>query len=246
MQVDTPDYQRGVVSAQALLATVASGTRVVTVGVPPNCETLVIVAGFLPVAEFPTVTGVTTGVDYPVQGLRSWNGPVYPSMFAVDVSDVVDPQFEIIWGTAPTGTWYVYSDAGVHSVTDTSNNRDIRGSLFTVPLVPYGYPGSHPPWEMEVISFSVAASGTLLAAPGANVRYRIFGGSLSASTAGLLGSLYDEVAVASFVTVAGPGNTPICLPSQGYPITTNAAIGYVFLAGAGTLLGSLFYTIENV
>jgi len=243
--IDTPDYQRGVVSAQKLLAKLSGTTDSVTTGVPPNCETLVVVVT-TPVTYYPpTCKGTTSGVEYPGSVISAPFSPGQWTMVMFDVSDVIDSELTIAWLAAPGSEWYVYSDAGVHTVADVANNRDVNGSLFTVPVVPYGEPGSHPPQELSVVGNGGAASFTLLAAPGAGVRYRVFGGNMASLAAGLYGYLKDSVSGTAFFVCVGEGNASLVLPSQGLALSTDAAVDYVLGAGAGTMAMSLSYTTET-
>ena len=243
--IDTPDNQRGVVSPQLLLAAVPAGTDSTTIGVPPNCETLVITSDANDGAV-PSVQGATTSITYPgARGVVSFETAGFSPVWLFDVSDVIDAELNIQWFPAPSKTWYVYSDAGVHTIADISNNRDGNGSLYTVPTVPYGEPGSHPPQELSVVGNGGAASFTLLAAPGAGVRYRVFGGNMASLAAGLYGYLKDSVSGTAFFVCVGEGNASLVLPSQGLALSTDAAVDYVLGAGAGTMAMSLSYTTET-
>jgi len=116
-QVDTPDYQRGVVSAQKLLATVADTDTSVTVGVPANAETIVVLApGSLNPGDF-TCKGATSGLDYPATPYGPSVTGADTTSIVFDVSAAVDVQVTITYGFAAAFVWYVYSDSAAHVVT---------------------------------------------------------------------------------------------------------------------------------
>lgn len=109
---DTPDYQRGVVSAQKLLAAVGPPAATVTVTLPPNTEALWII-GAPPPDAAPTVTGVETGASYPcIPLLATVTTPVEFVPFVALVSPDVDAQVVVNVGSATTATWYVVADTG--------------------------------------------------------------------------------------------------------------------------------------
>jgi hypothetical protein len=88
---------------ELLLATVPSGTSTVTVTVPNTIETLVMVTPSSPTATC-TVTGDTTGYEYPVVQVEG--GYVWWA----DVSSVIDPTVIITFVGLSAGTWYVLAD----------------------------------------------------------------------------------------------------------------------------------------
>lgn len=244
--IDTPDYQRGIVNAQKLLATEGPTSTGVTVGIPPNCETLVVAVepGFSPVLV--QCLGVLSGIQYPgVRLIYSYqaNGGM---VWLFDVSDVIDRELVLEWDGAPGAVWYVYSDAGVHATTDVGANRDRNGTQFVVPVVPYAATSYHPPQEVSLASFGANADVTLLAAPGVGFRYRIFGVTMATVAAGLVGIVYDPADLGALLQCAGVGNATTQLPAQGVPLTANGAVGYAIEAGGGSMYIALQYTTEAV
>jgi len=244
--IDTPDYQRGVVSAQKLLATVAAGTASVLVTPPPNCETLIVITETGTLANFVSCLGVTSGVLYPGSRTLSPGNNAFLPVFMFDVSDVIETELELSWQSSPPAAWYVYSDAGVHTVADVSSSKDLLGQQFVVPVIPYGRPGCHPPQELIILSAIEAANATLLPAPGAGLRYRIFGVTMAAAAAGLTGVVYDAGSGHGLLCCTGVGNSTSSFPSQGIAITDDNAVGYILLAGAGAMYICLQYTLETV
>lgn len=244
--IDTPDYQAGVVSAQKLLASVAAGTATVTTGIPPNCETLVVAAPPGSASGQPICFGTSTFINYPGTQVFPPATTSASSVFAFDVSSVIDAQLRITWPTAPTSPWYVYSDSGVHTIADTSSHKDANGSIFTVSVIPYGQPGSHPPQELTTISAVAAANALIVTAPGAGKRLRVFGGSIAMAAAGMDGYLYDLVDSTAFVVCVGVGGMPIITPPQGLALSANGGIQFALANGAGNTYIALMYTIETI
>ena len=244
--IDTPDYQRGVVNAQKLLASVPSSDLTVTTGLPPNCETLLVALGPGSSGAIPTVTGTTSGIVYP--SVRLLGGPLSTGTFvwAFDVSDVIDSEVKVAFLSPPLVGWYVYSDSGVHVTADIGSNHDGNGTLFTVPVVPYPETGYHPPAEVSQTAFNLSAVGNVLVAPGAGVRYRIFAGTMTSVVAGVWGVLFDSITVEWIMTCVGQGNASLVLPPQGLPLSANAALDYGLGGGAGEMVGVVVYTTESV
>lgn len=246
--VDTPDYQVGVTSAQALLATVAAATISVVVGVPPNAETLIVMQPQTTAVTGCTCTGVTSGLQYTGMRADRGNSTSTATTWFFDVSSAVDQQVTIVWNIAPVGTWYVYSDAGVHLVADPSRLMDTNGSQYVVPIAPSTRTGNHPPTEVQAIAFNNVPSGTvLLAAPGAGKRYRIFSASCSVQTAGQLLGLRDSVSGTFFYSAGGGADAiaqPFSYGPSGLPLSVNAAVTLITSAGVGQY--TIAYTTESI
>lgn len=117
-QLGTPDGQRGVVSAQKLVATVNSGVASVTVGIPANAESLILLSGGFQAGIVPTNAGTTTGASYPVSVYNSISSSSVYTAFVISVSQAADAQLSISFTGAPTSTWYVVADQGVRQVVD--------------------------------------------------------------------------------------------------------------------------------
>ena len=273
--VDTPDYQRGLVNAQKLLATTPGATHVLNVGVPPNAETLVISApGTNNVT--PAVQGTTTNTFYPVV-------PVPPaviglpamSMWMADISQALDATVTITFPNPLSATWYVYSDAGVRLTMDvavsaavgSSGTAEPTGAMvvgglgasakmyawemskvgagYVIPTVPNTAAGDHPPNELLVASLNSAASIIVVPAPGAGNRLRVFSLGL-AGVAGLSGVMRDNGSGLILLACQGACCPVVTFPPQGIPLSTNQALSYFLVAGTGTMLGQATYTIEAV
>jgi hypothetical protein len=116
--IDTPDGQAGTFSPQQLLATVPLGAASATVVIPANAETLIVMAYGPGTPTDVTCLGTTTGLFYAVVGAAY---PPYTTLGYTgfcDVASAVDRNVTITSTNFALYEWYVYSDAGVHIVTD--------------------------------------------------------------------------------------------------------------------------------
>jgi hypothetical protein len=129
--VDTPDGQRGVVSASKLLASVAANTGSVTVTIPPNAKTMVI--AFTGGDNPPLVgaVGVTTGFQYPPTLRKNYDEAAPSTSYAVPVDATLDTQITITATTAPLHAWYVYAHSGIEVVVTSDEAVPTAPSLVT-------------------------------------------------------------------------------------------------------------------
>ena len=143
--VGTPDWQRGVVSAQKLLGTFPSGSGTETVGIPPNAESLMILSTDPELTNWVTVKGVTSNEPYPTYAIPMDIGGGYYSRFISVVSNALDTEVLITWGVDPLGPWSVICDATSRFVLDGSvsaiTGRD-GGSSPTSGLMVAGWDGT--------------------------------------------------------------------------------------------------------
>ena len=243
--VDTPDYTRGVVSAQKLLAAATGGGSPITVGIPPNTETLIVIITALGGRPTVKVSGVSTGHTYPGVPFPSQFGQSQDYCWMFDVSSAVDTQVSITGVGAPLVPYAVYADSGVHIMADMSKLSSSNGMQYVIPTVPNTAAGDHPPNELSVAHVELAAAGNILGAPGAGIRYRIF--SVQMSTLSALSAIVWTGGGAPVVAVcAGPGNSITSIPAQGVPWSVNTAVVYGPVSGAGTMLITVLYTTETV
>jgi hypothetical protein len=272
---DTPDNQVGVVNAQQLLATVASGTANATVTVPTNSETLVVQSKVVAASQPPEVTGVASGFKYPGVQIRTG---VFPNIYGVayfDVSTAVDAEYAVHFPEAPAATWYVYADdfghVTIEPATAGTTGRlggeapprimqvggegggklyplevNTLGSAYIIPTVPSIVAGDHPTVEVTYVLLALEATGVIVAAPGASKRIRVFGAQLASKTANQFVYLRDATTTLGFACVVGGNSTPAVLPAQGLPLSVNSAMEVVFYEGVGKVLAAFYYTIENV
>lgn len=259
--VDTPDWQRNAARAQKLLATVATGVADVTVDIPANTETIVIMAsGVIPDADV-VAKGATSGQLYVgVHINETYSGTRYQTSY-IDVAPAVDDKVTISYNTAPIDAWYVFSDDGVHVVadivmqyaiaapghaapgqaievagTDGTDGRFLRtdtaGTLWAHPAVPATGSGDHPMVEVSYIQhWGSTFPVTIVPAPPAGERIRLLGASLTSDTSGLVVAFYDMGNDALFGTCAGVGNALVPIPDQGIPVSEAAGVAMGLLAG---------------
>lgn len=244
--IDTPDYQRGVVNAQKLLAHVTGIATSVIVGIPPNTETLVVTTFVHAVNQPITVTGQTTGVIYPSVPLYPNTVPGVWQTYWVDVSQSVDDEVEVqILGSSSLG-WYVYADSGVHLIADVGGVRTLAGIPYTIPIAPSESAGDHPPVELQSFGGNFSANGNVLAAPGAGFRYRVFHASAVPVTGGsYFAELGNSAGGALFLFCSGIAGGQMSFYPSGLPCGTNAPI-FIGFSAAGEVSVSLAYTTEVV
>lgn len=113
---DSPDYSRGIVAAQVLLATVAAGTLTADVVLPPAVTALWIYGGQTLILNLPTVVGDSTGLAYPVNNFTTGSaaGTYGPSIALVN--PVLDGAVTVTVIDPPGADWYVIGDTSVRVV----------------------------------------------------------------------------------------------------------------------------------
>lgn len=273
--IDTPDGQRGVVSAQILLATVPADSLTTTVGIPPNTETLVVLARSPNRSQFCTAVGVTTGLYYPQLQQTVNVGAGYSVTVFIDVSSAVDGQVEIQFVDILSTPAWVYADSAVHFSPDPAtaaaaatiaDNTPVAGLLvagtdgtfatafrtnqggvpYVIPTVPSIRTHDHPPTELNVASPILGASATVIAAPGAGMRIRVFSMQMGSQGQAFTGYLTDS-ATGQALMVGGQSNAgAITLPGQGYPLAANAGLNFIAWGGTGNMMIVVYYTMETV
>lgn len=196
--IGTPDWQRGVVTAGKMLASVPAGTGSITVELPPNACTLVVM---IPSGSLPNgvdCVGGTTGMYYPGTEMVNAADATAGAMYAFTVSPETDPSVGVQMAPAPTVEWYVYAGNEVtvvsiaeiakvtayegqtgrnHGITVLGNDgseatlisTDSNGRI--IPMVP-----------TESVDVTLTgASDSLLAAP-ASGRWYLFGFDVAVAT----------------------------------------------------------------
>jgi hypothetical protein len=241
--IGTPDWQRGIVSAGKLLATVPAATTSVTVDVPPNAQTLVVAMTYVTYEAFVKVKGVTTGRQYPGALRPSDVASTYADAFYYfSVSSQVDEQVEVTIAAATPDPWYVFSQSGV-TVVDVAEligvvQYDYNGAEYGLSvlglspqlgqyasleidengrLIPFG------PTNSTGLLAVPTASGQLLAAPASGNNY-LFGADVlsTATLAGTVTLTIGGVAIAA-ASFAAQGTESIDL--DGY--VTNGVVDMV-------------------
>lgn len=250
--VGTPDWQRGAVAANKLLATVPAGTEQVTITVPANAQLVGVILSSAVVPSVATATGVVTGNTYPGE-IRSvgLSDDAFPLLVFM-VSTQIDEQIIIDVGApAATATWWVFSLttselmvlAAIENLYQgnyaTSTQRGINAMGFdgtlgknisvdangrTIPLVP----------TKGIDLAIVAGANALLAAPASGGNYlfaldviNTSGVTNTLTLSDASGNTIGKVALAA----ADPSFT---LELQGFRVTTAVSVNAV--AGADVVL----------
>jgi hypothetical protein len=243
--IDTPDYQRGVTSAQKLLATVGAGVTNVTVGVPPNAETIIVT---IPASLHPqqcSVQGVTTGIEYPGTLLLAAPATGGATTFFFDASQVMDEQLLITTTSLPTASWFVYADSGVHVVADLAKLTNSIGQQYVIPTVPSTATGDHPPNELQTFAAGFGSSGAVLNPPGGGKQYRLFALQLQPLAAGVFGA-YVYSTGGNLMFSGTNGGAVVTYPLTGLPLGNNVGLSYTRIGAAGTEGGMVTYTTETI
>lgn len=254
--IDTPDYQRGVISAQKLLAHSPGGTNYARVGVPPNAETIVAVTSSTFGPFVANAVGVTTGLVYPGQLLLAPAVDDAMTTYVFDASDVVDEQLDIIWQPGTVGPFWVYADAGVHLTVDASTLRSTQGVPYSIPSAPSTAKGDHPPNELQASSFQITTNGEVMIPPGPGLRLRVFSVQMAAALGSAAGAVLVTLYGSSGVTVgmlgfggstyAGGGSFAQYFPS-GLALPTDSGVDSYYDTGFGTAIRTtVVYTTEEV
>lgn len=246
--IDTPDYQRGVVNAQALLASPAAGTGNVVIGVPPNAETIIVVVPSAPANSTVEVQGMTSLTNYPGVNIAASPNSHASNAWFFDISAAMDTQIKVIAIATPTAQWFVYSDAGVHMIADVSVAKTSLGTQYVVPVAPSALASDHPATELQVAGGFLFASGsTVVAAPGVGKRLRVFYASVANETAGGRTFVEDstgaDILAVAYSGSAGASNDVSFAPS-GLPLPANAGITVV--GSNATNNATVVYTVETV
>ena len=114
LNTGTPDWQRGVNSAQRLLNTVGGGSQLQQVAVPPNAQTIIVLASATPGLGTFEAAGVTTSFLYPVSQSIFKPGTEEFGAYFINVANCIDTEITCTFSHAPGNSWYIYADQGVH------------------------------------------------------------------------------------------------------------------------------------
>lgn len=248
MSVGTPDYTRGIVSAQKQLAFLNHTSDTATVGVPPNAEALVIATPTNSLLSTPVCLGLTTALNYPAVRVGGFLGSLGATHWMFDVSSALDSQVQITWPGAHLEQWWVYSDAAARLVVNPTQSSSQTGVQYVIPTVPSTVASDHPPNELlYAANWAIASGGVLVPAPGVGQRLRVFYASVANESAGAIVGLSDSVSGASLVLAgigaAGIPQTADFKPS-GVPLSNNAAI--VVATTSGNATANVTYTAETI
>lgn len=241
---DTPDNQRGVVSAQILLAKALLPTPLFPlIQIPPNAETLILAAdGADP--TIPEVIGQETGIAYAGVKAQSQFQLDNSSVWFYDISSVLDVEIDVVFNTPAITNWYAYTDSAARTIVDVSKTSNQQGVQYVIPTAPATDTNDHPPVEMLYTGVLNVANGTvIIGAPGADLRVRVMAASVYAVTAGDF-ALVAEAGKAFGLLSAGTTPATMNFAPSGVPLGTNKAVQLSTTAGNGS--ATVVYTIETV
>ena len=242
----TPDWQRGVVASQKLLDFVAPGVHSAVVIVPPNAESIVVFGHGLASNATAQCLGITSGVPYVGVSVVGTPGGFGSVTWFFDVSQAVDSEVQVsVTGATPNG-YYIYADAGIHLIADAANLRNAGGEQYVIPTVPNVASGDHPPNELQYASAFNTVGGTVLPAPGAGQRYRIFSAEIANYDSAGVWQVRDVQTSGPFLIGAGASAVVMTYGPSGLPLSNNAAVAVLLSAGGGTWFAILVYTLETI
>lgn len=244
--IGTPDWQRGVVSAQVLLAAVPARATSVTVGVPPNAETIIVSTTIANPFGVWTCTGVTTGIQYAGARVAN-NGAVgQDATYFFDVSQAVDTEVTIATTQLLPPKWYVYADAAAHLVVDAGKLTSAVGVPYSIPTAPDTNTSSHPPAELIFAGGALTSGTTIVASPGVNNRLRLFALHLAVATVGAVWTVQDLGGSQHFIWCVGNGNVSLEIPLTGYAMAANDGLELYNWTGGGSGYVTVLYTNEEI
>ena len=279
--VDTSDWQRGTVAPQKLIGNFGAASNPERVTLPANAETLWVFCVGVVGMILQSVVGVTTGKPYPFAAMPLLFGAGANPIYVVPVSSAADMQVTITWAAAPAQWYVVadagvrlvidqvlqaiLATAGLASPgvglemlgTDGTNARVIAtdkiGRQYGIPGVPATDTGDGPPYELKYYAgvLNAGAGVTIIAAPGAGKRIRIFYAkcrtfSGSASTVAATFGGVVMILVASGTTASSSDLDTLIVPLTGIATDANTPVVYTSSAGNPGLIAVVIYTVETI
>jgi hypothetical protein len=260
---------------QTLIGTFTALQTSGTVNLPPNCESIVVVGLGIGWLNFSSCIGTTTGVTYPASWMNGDSlaistfvvvsvSPALDPAVTITltaapaggwkvVADAAIRQVIDLATSLAIGIELVAAPLGrviVAGTTAAGIVRAIRMSLtseqYVIATAPGTGTGDHPPTELQIVSaHGVGAGGTILVAPGAGLRYRVF----FIQMVQYFGTGNGYV-IAGTLVLGWNGSTPggafVDLKPTGIPCPANTALTWT-IVGAGTITftGVVVYTVES-
>lgn len=177
-----------------------------------------------------------------------------------NIEDINDTIFEILVqgqglvGGPPGFGTVVFNNLSIVCNAPHASLQNLIGELYIVPTVPSILAGDHPPNELLIASPRLAAGGTILASPGAGLRYRIFFACLLLiGSSGAYGEAIIQDSVTSralvFALTSSTGQFPQIteFPLTGLPAGNNAAFTVQTIGGTYSAADViLVYTLETI
>lgn len=229
--IDTPDYQRGVVSAQTLLADVGPGVDEATVGVPPNAETIVLFGLQQSGGSVPSVRGVQTHMFYPLMGAGFLQSGERQVTAYVDAARVVDSEVTVFFPPVAGTKWYLYADAGVHIVSSPQLTGAADALVET---------------ERLFSSRTFTASGLLLE-PLTDFYFKLFTVQIVRVTGNDGGSIVIGGTTEALALVGIDSTCTMSFPPAGYDLKVNTGLEVIVKGSSGEIFASVGYaSIEAV
>ena len=116
--IGTPDWQRGVVTPNKLLATIPAGTLTYDIDLPANANKIVIARKGSNFTGTITVTGTTSGIEYPGGEIPFANDATAGEFLQFTVLPVVDSKVTLTFaGWTVTTEFYVYTTPDILAVS---------------------------------------------------------------------------------------------------------------------------------
>ena len=191
VNVGTPDWQRGIVTAGKLLGAFPYSQTSAVVNIPPNAESLIVV---VPGSVSPgtlSAVGVTTSMQYPGTKRLGLGTFSTSSMFLFNVSSSLDAQITLSWSGFAEYDWWAYSDnasmivdvPGVNALTQSAGYPQIDQGILsmgvegqTAHVIEVDANGRQIPLVPTLGKLVTVAAGTtqILAAP-TSVHWYLFG-----------------------------------------------------------------------
>lgn len=111
----TPDFQQGVANSQLELGTITLPAGATAFGIPPNCESLIVISDAASTAFNVRVKGTTTNAIYPTTAIQG----SFNQCFAVTpMLPNSDPTVTVQILAPAAGTFHVVADNGVRTSFD--------------------------------------------------------------------------------------------------------------------------------
>lgn len=244
--IDTPDYQRGVVNAQKLLGIIAAGDLSLTVGVPPNAESIVIVVGDVTQGFLVTVTGNTTGMLYVGMAWPQALAGNANGTWVFDASSPLDDAVTVRLTAPSTLPTYIYADSGVHLAADPSKLSSLLGQQYVVPTTPSTNTGDHPPTELRSAAGNALTPYNIIAAPAVGSRLRLFALAMEDNGASAASYIVNQTTGTIYLPCSAPGSASLTIPLTGLPLSPNEGLNVVSSSAGRLVAASVYYTVEFV
>ena len=276
LYADTPDNQRGTVSAQQEIGHTTGDVGYLEFDVPANARSILIVGESLSSIPGLQVLGKGSGLRYPA--LTAVSSPISNAgiVYISEAIPSIDPKMAIQWSATYAVPILVIADQGIRLVNDNGIAQtlgygggpnpywgiavggqgqsgfrqfltDDDGRQYVLPGIPPIDGSGHPPVEVKILtSGQVAGSATLTGSPGASYRYRIIRIDAINQTGDIFGYVEDGGDSVPLLYVAGSAPMQFYVGPTGYAMSSNASINFVVVSGSGNVALSIYGTTEQL